>query len=93
MLPFIFGRIIVIETFIRVRGAQSSIPYFLISEKSQHNAYREVIIAGDLSQGDLGRALDLGGTDLVSLLLMDFGLPPLTSYQERCRTSVRAPIW
>jgi hypothetical protein len=40
LLPFLFGRIMVIETFVR----------------NQRRAYREVLIAGDLSQDDVDRA-------------------------------------
>jgi hypothetical protein len=40
LLPFLFGRIVGIETFVR----------------NQRNVYREVLIAGDLSSGDVRRA-------------------------------------
>ena len=34
---------------------QTSFLYFLILEQTQHGVYREVSIAGDLSQGDIDR--------------------------------------
>jgi hypothetical protein len=40
LLPFLFGRIVGIETFVH----------------NQRNVYREVLIAGDLSMGDVRRA-------------------------------------
>ena len=47
----------VIETFVRVRASYGSVSlHFLIFEKNQNKAYREVLIAGDLSQEDLKQA-------------------------------------
>ena len=36
---------------------ETSFSHFLILEQNQHNVYREVLIAGDLSQEDLDRAV------------------------------------
>jgi len=47
----------VIETFIRVRVTRLLFAFtFLIFEQNQRMAYREVLIAGDLSQDDVDRA-------------------------------------
>ena len=57
MLPFLFGRIMDIQTLVRVRTTDLPLPcVFLIFEQSQSKTYREVLIAGDLSQGDVDRA-------------------------------------
>jgi len=67
LLPFLFGRIMVIETFVRVRVINLSLPCaFLISEQNQRNVYREVLIAGDLSQEDVDRAISQLGAYQVS---------------------------
>jgi hypothetical protein len=57
MLPFIFGRIMSIETYISV--SITDLPVlrcFLNFEQNQSKIYREVLIAGDLSPGDVDRA-------------------------------------
>jgi len=57
MLPFLFGRIMVIETFVRVCATDLPLPLAcLIFEQSQRMVYREVLIAGDLSQHDVDGA-------------------------------------
>ena len=56
LLPFLFGRIMVIETFPRVCTTNLPLYIFLTSEQNQRAAYREVLIAGDLSQEDVNRA-------------------------------------
>jgi len=67
MLPFLFGRIMVIETYVRVRV--TDLPpsrASLTSEQNQRNVYREVLIAGDLSQEDVDRAASQLGAFQVS---------------------------
>lgn len=57
MLPFLFGRIMEIETFSRVRATKLPLPRIpLISEQSQRKVYREVLVAGDLSQDNVDLA-------------------------------------
>ena len=57
MLPFIFGRIMTIETYISVSITDLLVlPCFLIFEQNQSTLYREVLIAGDLSPDDVDRA-------------------------------------
>ncbi len=57
MLPFLFGRIMVIETFVRVCATDLSLSRtFLIFEQNQRMVYCEVLIAGDLTQDDVYRA-------------------------------------
>jgi len=57
MLPFLFGRIMEIETFPRVRATRLPLPRTpLIPEQSQRKVYREVLVAGDLSQDDVDLA-------------------------------------
>jgi len=56
MLPFLFGRIMEIKTFIRVRARPAFSLYLLTFEQNQRKVYREVLIAGDLSQDDVARA-------------------------------------
>jgi len=57
MLPFLFGRIMEIETFSRVRATKLPLPRTpLISEQSQRKVYREVLVAGDLSQDNVDLA-------------------------------------
>ena len=57
MLPLVFGRIMVIETIVRVRATEPPFSHaFLISEQHQHEVYSEVSIAGDLSPDDVDRA-------------------------------------
>jgi hypothetical protein len=67
LLPFLFGRIMIIDTFIRVRAAGSPLSFaFLTFEQNQRKEYREVLISGDLSQDDVGRATDQLGAFQVS---------------------------
>jgi len=66
-LPFLFGRIMEIKTFIRVR-ARTAFLYFLILEQNQRKVYREVFIAGDLSPDDVALATAQLGTFQVSWL-------------------------
>ena len=56
MLPFLFGRIVVIETFVRVRVITWFILNSLTFEQSQRKVYREILVAGDLSEKDVHRA-------------------------------------
>jgi len=54
LLPFIFGRIIEIRVFLRVR-ATNLLLAFPYSGQNQRKVYREVLVAGDLSQEDIAR--------------------------------------
>lgn len=57
MLPFLFGRIMEIETFVHVCTIKLPLHRTLpICQQSQRRMYREVLIAGDLSQDDVDRA-------------------------------------
>jgi len=57
MLPFLFGRIMVIETFVRVCVTDLPLPLAcLIFKQHQRTVYHEVLIAGDLSQHDVDGA-------------------------------------
>lgn len=68
LLPFLFGRIMFIETFIRVRTTELLSPCtFPISEQNQRAEYREVLVTGDLSQDDVDRATAQYGAFQVSL--------------------------
>ena len=52
LLPFLFGRIMVIETFISVCATDLP-PYISLNfAQNQRKVYREVLIAGDLSKED-----------------------------------------
>jgi len=55
-LDFLFGRIVGINIFIRVRATDPPPAHLLIFEQSQYKAYREVLIAGDLSSDDIAGA-------------------------------------
>ena len=68
LLPFLFGRIMEIKTFVRVRARPRFFLHPLISEQNQRRAYREVLIAGDLSQDDVARATAQLGAFQVSQL-------------------------
>jgi len=80
MLPFLFGRIMEIKTFIRVRARPALFLYFLILEQNQRKVYREVFIAGDLSQDDVARATAQLGAFQVSWLYIYFSPPVLTPF-------------
>ena len=54
---------------------------FLIFEQNQHRAYREVLIAGDLSTEDEGRAIAHNGKYTVSRPQMDLDWRLLIPYQ------------
>ena len=64
--------------------------HFPIFEQNQRNSYREVLIAGDLSQEDIGQATTQLGVSQVSRT-MGPGLPVLTPYPEP--DMVLTPIW
>ena len=67
--------------------------YSLIFEQNQHKVYREVLITGDLSEEDVGRATAQLGAFEVGRLQMDFHPSILTLYQTlRLRVGL-APIW
>ena len=66
--------------------------YLLIFEQNQHGSYREVLVAGDLSQKDLGRAGDQVVFQ-VSRLQTDFDLPVLTTYQGYFPYMAHVPVW
>lgn len=68
LLPFLFGRIMVIETFLRVCRTTNPplFSIFLTSEQNQRTTYGEVLIAGDLSQEDVNRATSQLGAFQVS---------------------------
>ena len=56
LLPFIFGRIVAIETFVSVRVTYPPpFWYSLNFEQNKRKVYREVLIAGDLSKEDVRR--------------------------------------
>ena len=62
MLPFLFGRIMVIETLVRVCATDLPLHHaFLMFKKSQRMVYREILIAGDLSQHDVDLANNQSG--------------------------------
>ena len=57
LLPFLFGRIMIIDTFVRVRAKDSQLrSSLLILEQNKRETYREILIAGDLSQEDVNNA-------------------------------------
>jgi len=57
MLPFLFGRIMEIETFSRVCATKLPLSRTtLTSEQTQRKVYREVLVAGDLSQENVNLA-------------------------------------
>ena len=73
-LNFLFGRIIVIDAFVSVRATDlPSFLYSLIIEQNQRTTYREVLIAGDLSQEDLDQATVQLGEFKVSQAVNRFG--------------------
>ena len=95
LLPFLFGRVMVIETFAIVRVIDllpSS--HFLIIEQSQNTTYSEVMIAGDLSEGDTARAHTRSIVVKVSHLL-GIGLPVLMPLPDKWTQAkmVLAPLW
>ena len=62
MLPFLFGRIMVIETLVRVCVTDLPLHHaVLMFKKSQRMVYREILIAGDLSQHDVDLANNQSG--------------------------------
>ena len=67
MLPFLFGRITVMNPFVRVCATDLPLsPACLIFEQSQRMVYSEVLIAGDLSQHDVNMATKQLGAFQVS---------------------------
>ena len=93
LLPFLFGRIMVIETFVSVGVTDPLLLlHFLIFEQGQRTAYREILITGDLSQEDVDHANAQLWAVQVSLLL-GFGLPVLIWCPGLCPNLALAPIW
>ena len=82
-----------IKTFIRVRARITFFLRLLISEQNQRRVYREVLIAGDLSQDDVARATAQLGAFQVSRLQTHFSLPTLTPCQGLCPDMDLTPLW
>lgn len=78
LLPFLFGRIMIIETFTRVRAAAPSLYIVLTFEQNQRTTYHEVLVTGDLSQDDVSRATDQLGAFQVGWPHYDPSVPVLT---------------
>ena len=67
MLPFLFGRIMIIETFTRVCATDPPLSCnLLIFGQNQRSVYHEVLIAGDLSPDDVSMATSQLGAFQVS---------------------------
>ena len=66
---------------------------FLTSEQNQRAVYREVLIAGDLSQEDVNRATAQLGAFQVSREQTDPSPPGLTLYPGLCPNMDPAPVW
>ena len=78
----------------RPRASRRPTPlYFLIFEQNQSKVYREILIAGDLSEEDLGRAEALDVAFNVSQQRINFGLPVLTPYQGLWSEMGLSLIW
>ena len=79
-LPFLFGRIMRIETFTRVRPTALPLPcVFLTFGQNQRMKYREVLITGDLSPDDISRATERIAGFNVSQPYLDQRMPVLTT--------------
>jgi len=76
----------------RTCNRPSFFPCFLIPEQNQRKTYREVLIAGDLSQEDISQATIQLVEFEVSQAVNGFA-SVLTPYQELHPNVVLAPIW